>query len=72
MPGGEGAVAAQRGVAGGTTLQARAQLAAAGDAEVEGGPDSLGGQRKAVSRGVAAKKTPSPVAGRNLCGIQLP
>ena len=50
---GEGAVARQRLLARALPVEHRAQLAPAGEAEVERGADALGGQRQAVPGGVA-------------------
>src|SRR5438552_3792442 len=48
-----GRVALEGGLARGAALEHAPKLAAAGDAEVEGGSDSLGGERQAIAGRVA-------------------
>ena len=68
----EGPVARQCLLARALALEHGAQLAPAGEPEVERRADALGGQRQAVPGGVAAKNTPSSTAARSWWGIQLP
>ena len=55
---GERAVAGERLLARGVTVEHGRQLAAAGEAEIQGRADALGGQRQAVPGGVAREEDP--------------
>ena len=69
---GEGGVGGERLLAALLACQHRAQLAPAGDAEVERGPDPLARERMQWPAESPTKNTPSSAAGRSSCGNQLP
>ncbi len=69
---GEGAVAGERLLARAAALDHRAQLASAGQAEVQRRADALGGERQAVPGRVAREEHAVLDSIAQLWGIQLP